>query len=84
MKWRLKMKKLIAKAVIGKEYLHSKQNTFFASDNAQKIVDILNKSKYKLNDGECWHVYDYDFMQDTYTEQRIYITNKGAIKATLI
>lgn len=44
------MKKLIAKAVIGKEYLHSKQNTFFASDNAQKIVDILNKNKYKLNE----------------------------------
>ena len=75
------MKKLVAKTSIGKEYLHSKENAFFASRNAQKIADILNKNNYKLKEGEKWHVYDYDFSQDFYVEHRIWISNKGKIKA---
>lgn len=78
------MKKLIAKTQEGKEFLHSKKNTFFANSNAQKIVDILNKNKYQLQDGEKWFVYDYDFMQDYYTQHNIYITNKGQVKAKMI
>lgn len=75
------MKKLVAKTRTGKEYLHSRENVFFASRNAQKIADILNKNNYKLKDGEKWHVYDYDFSQDFYVEQRIWLSNKGKIKA---
>jgi hypothetical protein len=75
------MKKLIAKTIDGKEFLHTKKNTFFASANAKKIADILNKSKYDIKTGEKWYVYDYDYMQQFYTTQRIYITNKGMIKA---
>lgn len=43
--------------------------TYFASANAQKIADFLNKNKYKLSDGEKWYVYDYDFMQDFYVKK---------------
>jgi hypothetical protein len=79
------MKKLIAKTIEGKEFIHSKTNAFFASTNAQRIVDILNKNKYKLSaDNEKWYVYDYDFMQDYYVEQRIFINNKGQIKVVSI
>jgi hypothetical protein len=78
------MKKLIAKTIEGKEFLHSKTNAFFASANAQRIADILNKNKYKLSEGEKWYVYDHDFMQDTYVEQRIFINSKGQIKAAII
>jgi hypothetical protein len=74
------MKKLIAKTLQGQEYLHSKKDVFFASANAQKIADVLNKNKYKITESEKWHVYDYDFMQDYYTQHRIFITNKGQIK----
>lgn len=79
------MKKLIAKTIEGKEYFHTKNNTFFCSGNAQKIADILNNNKYLLKqDCEKWHVYDYDFMQDDYTDQRIYINSKGLVKAAMI
>lgn len=78
------MKKLIAKTRIGTEYIHSKRNAFFASANAQKIVDILNENGYKLNDGEMWHVYDFDFSQESYVFERIYIAKGGAVKAARI
>lgn len=78
------MKKLIAKTQEGKEFFHSKKNTFFASTNAQKIADVLNKNKYQLQDGEKWFVYDYDYSQDFYVEHRIYIASNGQIKAKMI
>lgn len=75
------MKQLIAKTRIGTEYLHSKQDAFFCDRSAKRIADILNKNSYKLKDGETWFVYDYDFGQDYYVTSKIYITNRGAIKA---
>jgi len=77
-------KKLIAKTQEGTEYLHSKKDSFFASANAQRIADILNKNKYKLSDGEKWYVYDYDYMQSDYVSQRIYISKNGNVKAAYI
>lgn len=78
------MKKLIAKTRIGTEYLHSKQHAFFVERNAQKIADSLNKNKYQLNDGETWHVYDFDYMQQFYVTKQIYMTNTGTIKSRTI
>lgn len=78
------MKKLIAKTQEGKEYLHSKTNSFFASANAQKIADALNKNKYKLVAGEKWHVYDYDYTQEFYVNCRIFIARNGHIKVAII
>lgn len=78
------MKKLIAKTRIGAEFLHSKNDSFFCSKNAQRIAEILNENRYNLTDGEKWHVYDYDFSHDMYVFERIYIDNKGRIKAARI
>lgn len=75
------MKKLIAKTLIGKEYMHSKKDAFFASRNANRIAEMLNNAKYKLNDGEKWHVYDYDFSQDNYVFRRIYLSKNGVVKS---
>ena len=77
------MKKLIAKTKEGIEFYHSKTDAFFAASNAQKIADTLNGNKYKLNDGEKWHVYDYDCSQDAYVTFNIYIS-KGVFKARAI
>lgn len=74
------MKKLIAKTTMDKRYIHSKENAFFVSANAKKIVNVLNDVAYKLKDGECWHIYDYDFMQDTYVTKRIFMNKKGEVK----
>lgn len=74
------MKKLIAKTIEGKEYLHSKKDAYFApKTSAEKIANILNKNRYLLKDGEKWHVYDYDFTHDFYVTSRLYIY-KGQIK----
>jgi hypothetical protein len=78
------MKKLIAKTQNGTEYLHSKENTFFANEKANRIAAILNENKYLLKENEKWFVYDYDFSQDIYTDKKIYISNNGTIKAKYI
>ena len=78
------MKKLIAKTQEGREFFHSKKDAFFASANAQRIVDILNKNQYKLVAGEKWHIYDYDYTQDFYVNCRIFIAKNGHIKVAII
>jgi hypothetical protein len=78
------MRKLIAKTIIGKEYMHSRSDAYFVDKNADKICDTLNTAKYKLKEGECWYVYDYDFTQDWYVEQIISLTRTGKIKLSYI
>ena len=78
------MKKLIAKTVDGKEFLHSKDNAFFVLANAEKIVDALNLHRYHLQEGEKWHIYDYDFTQDFYVKRRIFISKDRQIKIALL
>lgn len=77
-------KKLIAKTIIGKEYMHSRHDAYFVLANAAKIAEKLNASKYQLNDGEKWHVYDYDFGQEYYVERRIWLTNRGGVKSAYL
>ena len=73
--------KLIAKTQKGTEYLHSKQNAFFAPDSsANKICKVMNDVKFRLqNDTEIWHVYDYDITQDLYVTGRLTIY-RGQVK----
>jgi hypothetical protein len=78
------MRKLIAKTIIGKEYMHSRSHAYFADENADEICKTLNKARYQLKEGECWHVYDYDFTQTTYVEQVISLTRTGKIKLSYI
>ena len=76
--------KLIAKTRIGTEYVHSKINAYFAPDtSAQKMADLLNKNNYDLKPGEIWYVYDQDYMQQFYTDKRLYFSC-GKLKSTTI
>ena len=66
--------KLIAVAKKGKEFIHSTERAYFAPDSsADRIAKSLNENKYKLKDGEIWHVYDYDITQDLYVTGRLTI-----------
>ena len=73
--------KLIAKTQKGTEFFHSKQNAFFVPDSsAKKICKVMNDVKFRIeNDTEVWHVYDYDFSQDSYVTNRLSIY-KGQVK----
>ena len=73
--------KLIAKTQKGKEFLHSKQNAFFAPDSsANEICKVMNDAKFRLkSENELWFVYDYDFSQDLYVTGKLSIY-KGQIK----
>lgn len=72
--------KLLAVAPKGREYLHSRKKSGYAPDaSAQKICDILNQAKCMLEDGEVWHIYDYDFTMDDYVFQKFTI-RKGIVK----
>ena len=78
------MRKLIAKTRIGKEFMHSRTHAYFAGKNADKICEALNRARYQLKEGECWHVYDYDFTQDWYVEQVISLTRTGKVKLSYV
>lgn len=78
------MKKLIAKTIEGREFLHSKKDAFFCGRNAQKIADALNDARYLLDKDEKWFVYDYDFSQDSYVFRTISSTRSGSIKITYV
>lgn len=78
------MRKLIAKTRIGKEYMHSRTHAYFADKDADKICAALNEARYNLKEGECWHVYDYDFTQEWYVEQVITLTKTGKIKLSYV
>ena len=78
------MRQLIAKTIIGKEYMHSRTHAYFADKDADKICAALNKANYKLKEGECWYVYDYDFTQDWYVEQNITLTRAGNVKLSYV
>ena len=75
------MRKLIAKTRIGKEFMHSRSDAYFADEeDADKICEALNKAKYKLKEGECWHVYDFNYGQTAYVEQVITLTEAGKVE----
>jgi len=78
------VRKLIAKTRISKEFMHSRSDAYFADKNADRICEALNKAKYKLKEGECWYVYDYDFTQEWYVQQVISLTRTGKIKLSYI
>jgi hypothetical protein len=79
------VKKLIAKTRIGKEFMHSRSDAYFADKkDADRICEALNKAKYKLKEGECWYVYDYDFTQEWYVEQVISLTRTGKVKLSYV
>ena len=78
------MRKLIAKTIKGKEYVYSRTHAYFADKNADQICEALNKARYQLKDGECWHVYDYDCSQTAYVEQAISLTRAGKVKLSYV
>lgn len=79
------MKKVIAKTRTGKEYMYSRENAYFVSQNGKRIVELLNENKYDLKEGEKWHLYDYDFSQENFVSKRIWLTRDGSsIKAAYI
>ena len=78
-----RMRNLIAKTIIGKEYMHSRTHAYVADKDADRICEVLNKIKYQLKENECWYVYDYGYAP-SYVEQVISLTKAGKIKLSRI
>lgn len=53
------MAKIIAKTIVGKEFVYSRKSAHAVSAaGAAEICKTLNENKYKLGEGEKWHVYE--------------------------
>ena len=53
------MKKFVARAIIGQEFIYVRSSAHAVpAASAYKIRDALNAARFRLNDGETWHVYD--------------------------
>lgn len=58
---------IIAKTTEGKEYLYSVKSAHKVSKaSADYICKICNEYKYRLKNGEKWHVYDVDTYESAY------------------
>ena len=54
--------KFIARAIKGQEFIFDKRIMIAVpKTSATRIADALTKMRYKLKDGEVWHVYDNDW-----------------------
>lgn len=73
--------KLIAKTFIGREYCYSKKECFYAPDSsAEKMAEQMTAIKYKIEDGQKWHVYDQDWYTDTFCFRKLYYW-RGELRA---
>lgn len=73
--------KVIARSVLGKEFLYTYKGAFFApNSSAQKMADIMNANKFQLKDGETWFVHDMQWGDDMKVFQKLFF-NRGKLKA---
>ena len=64
--------KFIAIAPKGQEYIFNKASMIAVpTPTAQKIADALTEMKYKLKEGQVWHVYDNDWYYNDYIGSEI-------------
>ena len=64
--------KFIAIAPKGQEFVFNKASMIAVpTSSAQKIADTLTELKYKLKEGQVWHVYDNDWYYDGYISSEI-------------
>ncbi len=54
--------KVLAIAMEGKEFFFNSHSAHAVSDaGAETIRDALNKARYRLKEGQVWHIYEYDW-----------------------
>ena len=52
---------IIAKTTEGREFMYSSRSAHAVPKaSARKICDICNEYKYRIEDGEKWHIYEID------------------------
>lgn len=77
--------KVIAKAKIGSEFIYNAASARKVSErSAQKILAVVNEMKWRLNDGETWHIYDVDEYDNAfyYAQRQAFTIRKGIVTAT--
>lgn len=80
---------VIAKGIKGAEFMYNPKTAHKASKaSAKKIIDVLNRARYQLKDGEIWHIYNvgdpcYDNGAAYATEQKFTIY-KGVVREKTI
>lgn len=74
---------IIAKTHPGQEYLYSAKSAHKVSKaSAQLICKVCNQYQFKLNPGECWHVYEvgkYESAYD-YAQFQKFTVRNGIVK----
>ena len=75
--------KILAKSAKDHEFMYSAQSAHAVSENsAEKIRDILNEYKYKLDDHSIWFIHDvncYDAAYD-YAQFQKFTIRMGIVK----
>ncbi len=68
---------VIAKTIKRKEFFHSIREMYeVPKSSASKICDAMNDVRFRLKEGEAWHIYD----EYTYEPQGRLSIRKGVVK----
>lgn len=62
------MAKMIAKTMIGQEYIYSRKSAHSVPKSSAKMIcEALNRARYQLKDGETWWIYDCEGYEMEFT-----------------
>lgn len=74
------MKKFVAITTPGTEYLYKGSSAHSVScASAEKILSVLNRVRYKLKDGEIWHVYIEEGSYSNHAAYQSFTIRKGIV-----
>ena len=66
-------KYFVAVAPLGKEYMYNKGTAHKVSKaSKEKICEILNDSKFRINDNQAWHIYELEQYDRDFTSAGYY------------
>lgn len=75
---------VIAKSVKGKEFLYKADTARKVSKaSAEKICEIVNDMKWRLEENEVWHIHEVDQYDDAYfyAERQAFTIRNGVVTA---
>lgn len=75
--------KFIAIAPKGREYIYKRSSMLAVpKKSAQVIADALTKERYRIKDGEVWHVYDTEYGDEDFISGNVRNLGKGRLRIT--
>lgn len=75
---------VIAKSIAGREFIYNAASARKVSkSSAETILKVLNDMRWRLKDGEIWHIHEVDEYDNAfyYAQRQAFTIRKGVVSA---